>query len=83
MNDVLAHPAVTGLPVTEAVPDLLAALRGSSAAVLVAAPGAGKTTVIPLVLARSTVPQEQRVVLLEPRRLAARAAAARMAVLLG
>ena len=65
------------LPVEEALPALRAALRQSRSAVLVAPPGAGKTTRVPLAL----LDEEWctgRIVLLEPRRLAARAAAARM-----
>ena len=68
------------LPVEAALPDLLAALRADGVAVLQAPPGAGKTTRVPLALL-DEVPG--RIVMLEPRRLAARAAAARMAETLG
>ncbi|MGE5365724.1 MAG: ATP-dependent helicase HrpB [Betaproteobacteria bacterium] len=75
------------LPIDAALPELTAALRGNSAAVLVAPPGAGKTTRVPLVLAAEPWAQQSgqasRVLVLEPRRLAARAAAARMAHNLG
>jgi ATP-dependent helicase HrpB len=71
------------LPIDPALPELAAALRGGSAAVLVAPPGAGKTTRVPLVLAREPWAEGRRILVLEPRRLAARAAAERMARTLG
>ncbi len=71
------------LPVTEALPRLLDALRAGSSAVLVAPPGAGKTTLVPLALLDETWRGDGRILLLEPRRLAARASARRMAELLG
>jgi ATP-dependent helicase HrpB len=75
---------VSPLPIDTALPDLTAALRGNTAAVLVAPPGAGKTTRVPLVLAREDWAQKaRRILVLEPRRLAARAAAERMAQTLG
>jgi ATP-dependent helicase HrpB len=71
------------LPIDAALPELTAALRKTNAAVLVAPPGAGKTTRVPLVLAAEQWAQSAgkpgRILVLEPRRLAARAAAARMA----
>jgi ATP-dependent helicase HrpB len=70
------------LPIDAALPDLLAALREQSSAVLIAPPGAGKTTRVPLVLAGEVWAAEKKILLLEPRRLAARAAAARMAATL-
>lgn len=71
------------LPVEHVLPDLLAALRGRSNAVLVAPPGAGKTTLVgPALLAEGWCAGRQ-VWLLSPRRLAARAAAERMAELAG
>src|ERR1700684_4658954 len=74
---------VSPLPIDAALPDLTAALRGNTPAVLVAPPGAGKTTRVPLVLAREdwaqTAEKKRRILVLEPRRLAARAAADRMA----
>jgi ATP-dependent helicase HrpB len=71
------------LPIDAALPQLTAALARASAAVLVAPPGAGKTTRVPLVLAREPWAQDKKILVLEPRRLAARAAADRMAKTLG
>jgi len=71
------------LPVREALPALAAALASDGAAVLVAPPGAGKTTLVPLALLDAAWRGDGRILLLEPRRLAARAAARRMAALLG
>ena len=71
------------LPVTAVLPALGAALAGRNSAVLVAPPGAGKTTLVPLALLDAPWLGQGRIVLLEPRRLAARAAARRMAELLG
>uniref|UniRef100_A0AAU2JLL6 ATP-dependent helicase HrpB n=1 Tax=Streptomyces sp. NBC_00049 TaxID=2903617 RepID=A0AAU2JLL6_9ACTN len=76
--------ALDALPVREAVPGLVAALDGHGAAVLCAPPGTGKTTLVPLVLAGLVGGRpRRRVVVAEPRRIAARAAARRMAWLLG
>lgn len=70
------------LPIHAVLPELLAALRRGSSAVLVAPPGAGKTTAVaPALLAETWCSGE--VLLLSPRRLAARAAAERMAALAG
>ncbi len=71
------------LPIDTALPALTAALSGGNAAVLVAPPGAGKTTRVPLVLAREPWVGDRKILMLEPRRLAARAAAERMAATLG
>jgi len=71
------------LPVTEVLPRLVQALDEGSSAVLVAPPGAGKTTLVPLALLDRPWIGNGRIILLEPRRLAARAAARRMAELLG
>ncbi|CAL9391268.1 ATP-dependent helicase HrpB [Streptomyces sp. enrichment culture] len=67
------------LPVRHALPELRRALDGHGAAVLCAPPGTGKTTLVPLALAE----RGARVVVAEPRRIAARGAARRMAWLLG
>ena len=74
---------MTDLPIAAALPQLLAALEAGPRAVLVAPPGAGKTTRVPLALLGAEWRGEGRIVLLEPRRLAARAAARFLAHLLG
>ena len=71
------------LPIDAALPELTAALRARDAAVLVAPPGAGKTTRVPLILAGEDWVKGRRILVLEPRRLAARAAAERMAHTVG
>ena len=73
----------TALPIDDALPALTAALRERNAAVLVAPPGAGKTTRVPLALMDEPWAKNRKILVLEPRRLAARAAAARMAATLG
>ena len=70
------------LPVSAVLPELLAGLSEAGAAVLVAPPGSGKTTRVPLALLGADWLADRRVVVLEPRRLAARAAATFMASLL-
>lgn len=70
------------LPIHDVLPALIAALRAGGRAVLQAPPGAGKTTVVPLEMLRAGLTRG-RIVMLEPRRLAARAAAERMAETLG
>ncbi|MHC2090125.1 ATP-dependent helicase HrpB [Methylobacterium sp. CM6244] len=72
------------LPIDAALPRLLAALEAAPSVVLVAPPGAGKTTRVPLALLDAPwLGAEGRIILLEPRRLAARGAAERMAATLG
>jgi ATP-dependent helicase HrpB len=71
------------LPIDDALPALTDALRAANCGVLVAPPGAGKTTRVPLALAQEPWAQGNKIIVLEPRRLAARAAAARMATTLG
>lgn len=71
------------LPIDDALPTLRRALAAKSAAVLQAPPGAGKTTRVPLALLNEPWLAGQRIVMLEPRRLAARAAARRMSSTLG
>ncbi|SMX49212.1 ATP-dependent helicase HrpB [Maliponia aquimaris] len=73
---------MTTLPIDDALPDLIAALRSHGRAVLQAPPGAGKTTRVPLALLEADLTRG-RIVMLEPRRLAARAAAQRLAEQLG
>lgn len=72
----------SGLPIDGVLPDLEAALRDSGSVVLTAPPGSGKTTIVPLALLEADW-LLGRVLVLEPRRLATRAAARRMADLLG
>lgn len=72
-----------GLPIEPVLPDLLRALEESGSAVLQAPTGAGKTTLVPLALLEAPWLVGRKILLLEPRRLAARAAARRMAELLG
>ncbi len=69
----------SGLPIDTALPALRAALALGDSAVLSAPPGAGKSTVVPLVLLREAWARGKRILMLEPRRLAARAVAQRMA----
>jgi ATP-dependent helicase HrpB len=69
------------LPVAACLPSLAAALAAGRNAVLIAPPGAGKTTLVPLALLEASWRGDGRILVLEPRRLATRAAAARMAAL--
>ncbi|MBU2944215.1 ATP-dependent helicase HrpB [Shimia thalassica] len=72
------------LPIQDAIPSLLSALRDRGRAVLQAPPGAGKTTVVPLEMLKAGLGSDTgKILMLEPRRLAARAAAERMAQTLG
>lgn len=73
----------TNLPIEDVVPDIRRALESGGNLVLVAPPGAGKTTIVPLALLNEGWLGGRRMIMLEPRRLAARAAAVRMADLLG
>ncbi|KQT43049.1 ATP-dependent helicase [Aureimonas sp. Leaf454] len=79
----MTPPLLPDLPVTAILPDLAEALARTRNAVLVAPPGAGKTTLVPLHLLASPGFEKGRILLVEPRRLAARAAARRMAEILG
>ncbi len=74
---------MTELPIDAVLPELKRALATHVCAVLQAPPGAGKTTRVPLALLNEPWLQNQRIVMLEPRRLAARNAAGWMAELLG
>ncbi|MFF8355607.1 ATP-dependent helicase HrpB [Streptomyces chartreusis] len=81
---MIRYDALDALPVRGALPGLTDALDGHGTAVLVAPPGTGKTTLVPLALAGLLGEgPARRVVVAEPRRIAARAAARRMAWLLG
>lgn len=74
---------IPDLPVTTVLPRLKAALAGGNSAVLTAPPGSGKTTIAPLALLDEPWLAGKRILMLEPRRMAARAAAWRMADILG
>ncbi|MFN3745226.1 MAG: ATP-dependent helicase HrpB [Hyphomicrobiaceae bacterium] len=76
-------PRETALPIEHVLPEIAAALAAGTSAVLVAPPGAGKTTRVPLALLDAPWLARRKIVVLEPRRLAARAAADRMAFVLG
>ncbi len=76
-------PTLPSLPITEALPELVLALAQGRQVVLEAPPGAGKSTVVPLALLDAPWRGDDRIVMLEPRRLAARAVAERMAATLG
>ena len=77
MGQTANPPAM--LPIDAVLPELLAALEGRCEAVLVAPPGAGKTTCAPIALLAAPWAKTGKIILLSPRRIAARAAAARMA----
>ncbi|WP_376958132.1 ATP-dependent helicase HrpB [Azospirillum sp. A26] len=78
-----AFPALPPLPIDPVLPALLEALDSRGTAVLQAPPGAGKTTRVPLALLEAGWLKGRKILVLEPRRLAARAAARRMASMLG
>ncbi|RED56806.1 ATP-dependent helicase HrpB [Cohnella lupini] len=71
------------LPIDSVLPELLLSLRSSGNAILIAAPGAGKTTRVPLALLGEAWLEGQKIIMLEPRRLAARSSAKYMADRLG
>lgn len=71
------------MPIEDVLPDLLVALERGSNAVLAAPPGAGKTSRVPLALVDQSWLGQRRILMLEPRRVAARAAAERLAEQLG
>src|SRR5688500_14566294 len=75
--------AMAALPIRSVLAELQGVLKDGRSALLTAPPGAGKTTVVPLALLNESWLNEQRIIMLEPRRLAARAAAHRMASSLG
>jgi ATP-dependent helicase HrpB len=77
------RPASAPLPIEQALPDLRRALAAHRNVVLQAPPGAGKSTGVPLALLRESWRGQGRMVMLEPRRLATRAVATRMAQMLG
>ena len=75
-------PVLPDFPINEALPALAVALERRMAVLLEAPPGAGKSTIVPLVLLASDWLKDQKILMLEPRRIAARAVANRMASLL-
>lgn len=74
---------MTDLPITQILPQLLITMQAHPNTVLSAPPGAGKTTRVPLALLNSIPPQDGRIIMLEPRRIAAVSAARYMAQSLG
>jgi len=69
---------MTELPITAVIPELISALAATDAVVLLAPPGAGKTTAVPLALLDQPWLQGQKILMLEPRRIAAKSAALRL-----
>ena len=80
---VVRSPPLPDLPINEALPALAQALAERRSVLLEAPPGAGKSTLVPLFLLGSPWLEGQKILMLEPRRIAARAVASRMAHLLG
>src|SRR5271167_4615712 len=78
----MTRPGLPALPITEALPRLKDALAQRRSVLLQAPPGAGKSTIVPLDVLGSAWLGERKIIMLEPRRIAARAVAARMAQLL-
>lgn len=76
-------PPLPALPINEALPALIDALARHPRVLLQAPPGAGKSTIVPLVLLDSPWLRHRKILMLEPRRIAARTVAARMAQLSG
>ena len=74
-------PHKTGLPIDQVIPDVLSAVGTSRPIILQAEPGAGKTTGVPPALASALPAEAGRIVLIQPRRIAARAAATRLSQL--
>jgi ATP-dependent helicase HrpB len=83
MRDILPRSFDTPLPIDAVLDELSATLERTNAAVLVAPPGAGKTTRVPLALLDAPWASGKKIIVLEPRRIAARASAERMAKSLG
>ena len=79
----MSPPLLPDLPINEALPALAKALANRRSVLLTAPPGAGKSTIVPLFLRPSPWLENRKILMLEPRRLAARAVAGRMAQLIG
>ena len=82
MNDFTFNPYSSELPIVSVIPDLLHLAKRHHRIILKAAPGAGKSTLVPLCLLNEAWLKNKKIILLEPRRLAARNVAYRMAELL-
>ena len=82
LTALVSHPPLPDLPINEALPALAGALAGRGSVLLEAPPGAGKSTIVPIFLLDSAWLDGRRILMLEPRRIAARAVASRMAQLL-
>ena len=80
---IFKNNLLTDLPIKSVIPNIKKTLISSPNAVLIAPPGAGKTTLIPLSLLYEPWLSGKKIIMLEPRRLAARAAAFRMSDLIG
>src|SRR6202040_136468 len=76
-------PSLPDLPINEALPALHQALLERHSVLIEAPPGAGKSTIVPIALLQSSWLKGQKILMLEPRRIAARAVANRMSTLLG
>jgi ATP-dependent helicase HrpB len=83
LTALVSPPPLPELPINEALPALALALADRRSVLLEALPGAGKSTIVPLFLRSSPWLDGQKILMLEPRRIAARAVAGRMAHLLG
>ena len=70
------------LPISVIVPDVVNALRNNQCAIVSAPPGTGKSTLLPLEILKNYVQDNQKILMLEPRRLAARSIAERMSDML-
>ncbi len=77
------NPITSELPIVSVITDLLSLLKTNNRLILKAAPGAGKSTLVPLCLLNEAWLNDKKIILLEPRRIAARSVAHRMAELLG
>ena len=83
VSPVSSRPPLPNLPLVEALPTLAAALGTNRSVLLQAPPGAGKSTLVPIALLNSPWLGDRKILMLEPRRIAARAVASRMASLVG
>lgn len=77
------NPLDVNLPVTEIIPEVKSSLANEATLIIHAPPGAGKSTLLPLALLKEPWLQGKKIIMLEPRRLAAKSIASRMAYLLG